>query len=242
LSQAINPEFTYFCALGYDDGLIALKRPRLEGVLAKAASCTGSATQADKDIDLLRREVADLRVEVKMLRLANAELERVVVRDTLTPLFNRRHFLSGVHDRINRASRYGSRSVVIFVDVDNMKAINDVYGHMAGDFALMHVASIINASVRSTDIAARLGGDEFALILDELGDEQARQKIESLDALMASTPCQFGAECIPVTASFGHTAIAAHDTEADILDRADQAMYTHKRARREAARAQRSDK
>lgn len=167
-----------------------------------------------------------------MLRLANAELERIVVRDTLTPLFNRRHFISCINDRISRIERYDSRSAVLFIDVDNMKGINDRHGHAAGDFALMHVAGIIHSAIRSTDVAARIGGDEFALILDSIDEAQAMRKTDALDELIRATPCVLGEDVLPISASFGCTSIRKGDTEFTIIARADSAMYGNKRRRR----------
>jgi diguanylate cyclase (GGDEF)-like protein len=198
------------------------------------ASCAGLPETTGSEIENLQRELAAMRKELAMLRMANAELERVIVRDTLTPLYNRRHFLSIVNDRINRMERYGSRSVVMFIDVDRMKHINDAFGHAAGDFALIHVAELIATAIRSTDVAARLGGDEFALILDEIDEDQANHKMTALDALIRETSCLFDGKALPVTASFGCTEIKAGDTEGTILGRADMAMYDNKRRNRDA--------
>jgi diguanylate cyclase (GGDEF)-like protein len=180
----------------------------------------------------MERELAALRREVAMLRLVNAELERVVVRDTLTPLYNRRYYISALNDRISRASRYDTTAVAIIVDVDHMKKINDAHGHAAGDFALMHLADLLSGSIRSSDVAARIGGDEFALILDEMTDRQAVAKIVSLRKMVAGMPCLFGGLALPVSASFGWTAIRPADSDATVLARADEAMYEQKRLRR----------
>lgn len=168
-----------------------------------------------------------------MLRLANAELERVVVRDTLTPLYNRRYFISALNERISRTSRYDSKSVAIIVDVDHMKSINDAHGHPAGDFALLHLADLFSRAIRTGDVAARIGGDEFALILDELDEEQALAKIATFEAMIRDSTCRFCDAALSVSASFGCTSIRADDSDADILARADEAMYEQKRLRRE---------
>lgn len=164
-----------------------------------------------------------------MLRLVNAELERVVVRDTLTPLYNRRYYISALNDRISRASRYGAEAVAIIIDVNHMKRINDAHGHPAGDFALMHLAKLLSQSTRSTDVAARIGGDEFALILDGMNAHRAATKVTSLQWLIQETPCLFGDTELQVSASFGYTAILADDSDATIIARADDAMYEQKR-------------
>ncbi|WP_234151334.1 GGDEF domain-containing protein [Sphingobium sufflavum] len=198
----------------------------------RTLSCGGALLGTDDEQENQERELAALRKEVAMLRLVNAELERVVVRDTLTPLYNRRYYISAVNERISRASRYESRAVAIIIDIDHMKRINDAHGHPAGDFALMHLAQLLSDTVRTCDVAARIGGDEFALILDELDEAQARTKIAALTKLVRDTPCRFGGATLPVSASFGLTAIRADDSDADVMARADQAMYDQKRLRR----------
>lgn len=199
-------------------------------------SCAGSAVAAGHEMEELERELAALRREVAMLRLVNAELERVVVRDTLTPLYNRRYYISALNDRVSRVSRYGAQSVAIAVDINHMKRINDAHGHPAGDFALMHLAELLSGAIRSSDVAARIGGDEFALILDEVDEDQAAAKVAALEALIAQTACQFGGAALPVSAAFGWTAIRAEDSDATIIARADEAMYAQKRLRRMAQR------
>ena len=84
----------------------------------------------------LRRERDALRRENRILKIAVAELERVSERDTLTPLFNRRYFLTAIHQRLARFERHAESAAVVFIDVNQLKYINDSFGHAAGDFAL----------------------------------------------------------------------------------------------------------
>ncbi|WP_260581462.1 GGDEF domain-containing protein [Sphingopyxis sp. PET50] len=128
----------------------------------------------------LRRERDALRRENRILKIAVAELERVSERDTLTPLFNRRYFLTAIHQRIARFERHAESAAVVFADVNQLKYINDSYGHAAGDFALIQIAERLLASIRSTDVAARIGGDEFGLILDQSTEAGARTQVERL--------------------------------------------------------------
>ena len=190
----------------------------------------------DPLLEELQRELATLRREVRVLRIANGELERIVVRDTLTPLFNRRYLVSALNERIARLDRYGTASVLVFVDVDGLKQINDAHGHNAGDFVLCHIARQLAANIRATDVAARMGGDEFALVLDALTEEEAREKVAILDAAIANSPCDYGGICLPVYASFGVATIHAGEPDEAVLARADAAMYMVKREKR-AARA-----
>lgn len=199
-----------------------------------------SARSADAaDIADLQQEIASLRRELRMLRMANAELERVAVMDTLTPLRNRRYFVSALNDRIVRRNRYGTHCAILFVDINGLKHINDVHGHSAGDFALVHAAQILNSQIRATDVAARIGGDEFAVILEEASDRQARAKAKQLEKLIAETQCTYGDTPLPMSAAIGLTMLEVNDSDDAVIERADADMYARKRAWYDT---QRSDK
>lgn len=200
--------------------------------MAQVEAGAGLADATGPEMDDYKAELAALRREVATLRLANSELERLALRDTLTPLYNRRYFISSLAERISRVARYDARAVVLFIDVDNLKAINDSQGHATGDFVLMHLADLLSNAIRASDIAARIGGDEFALILDQMDERLGTRKMEALDRLVRETPCNFGGLLLPVSASFGVTVIRADDTESAIIARADEAMYRIKRQRR----------
>ena len=205
----------------------------------------GGAPELDEKattINELRGEVSALRRELRLLRIANAELERVAVRDPLTPLFNRRYFLTALNDRLVRAKRYNTRAAVLFIDVNRMKYINDVFGHSAGDFALVHTAQIVQTHIRATDVAARIGGDEFAIILEQVDEDQALAKAEQLCEVLRSTPCTYGEDILPVSASIGLTMLRANDTEDALIERADADMYARKRAWHEEVQPARPDR
>lgn len=187
---------------------------------------------AESEADGLARELAALRQEVRLLRMANAELERVAVRDTLTPLYNRRYFLTALNEHILRRGRYGAQAAVLFADIDGLKQINDRHGHGAGDFALIHAATLLAAHVRTTDVAARIGGDEFAFILEATDMRDARAKAVQLASTLAQTPCLFGDELLAVGASIGLTVLMDGDSDEAVMARADADMYAAKRARR----------
>lgn len=180
-------------------------------------------------ISALEQEVIALRREVRLLQLANEELERLVVRDTLTPLFNRRHFISALSDRLHRLERYGTLAALVFIDVNGMKRINDQFGHSAGDHALVHIARLLAGSVRTTDIAARVGGDEFALLLDGVTEHGASDKVTQLARMIEENPCIFGEQLLPLSAAFGCTTLRPGDSDFAAIARADMAMYAAKR-------------
>lgn len=187
-----------------------------------------AAEEVDRIRDL-ETQIVTLRRELMTLRIANSELERVVERDTLTPLYNRRYFINALNDRLKRLERYGTRSVLVFVDVDGLKSVNDTHGHGAGDFALIHVAELLSANIRTTDIVARIGGDEYAIILEELSKEEAQAKVEALKQAIARTPCEFNGAKLEFGASFGMAVMMLSDTEETLMARADADMYANKR-------------
>src|SRR3546814_12025440 len=98
--------------------------------------------------------------------MAVAEREGGSGPDTRTPLFNRRYCLTAIHHRMARFERHAERAAAVFIDVNQLKYINDSFGHAAGDFALMEIAKLLAGSIRAPDRAARIGGDDFGMILD----------------------------------------------------------------------------
>ncbi len=99
---------------------------------------------------------------------------QMAITDSLTGLFNRRHFDQCLADELLRAARYGHAVSLIMLDIDHFKHCNDQYGHRVGDRMLVQVASVLRESVRRTDIVARYGGDEFAILLPETDGDGAR--------------------------------------------------------------------
>lgn len=207
----------------------------------KAAENAGSSERNPAIVNELTGEITALRREVRLLRIANAELERVAVRDTLTPLYNRRYFLTALHERLGRAKRYQTKAAVLFIDLNRMKHINDLYGHSAGDFALVHTAQIVQANIRTTDVAARIGGDEFAIIIEEVDQGQAEAKANHLDRVLRASQCVYGDAILPVSASVGFTILRPNDTEDALIERADANMYARKRAWHERTEVDRSN-
>lgn len=176
----------------------------------------------------IRRERDALRRENRVLKIAVAELERVSERDTLTPLFNRRYFLTAIHHRMARFERHAERAAVVFIDVNQLKYINDNYGHAAGDFALLEIAKRLAGSIRATDVAARIGGDEFGLILDQSSEDGARVQVNRLCDVLTAAPAEYDGHEIALSACFGIAMLQTGMTESDILAAADRDMYRSK--------------
>ena len=119
------------------------------------------------------------------------------------------------------------------IDVDNLKATNDRFGHAAGDAALRAVGQVLKASLRSTDIAGRYGGDEFVIAMPETDESAAQSAAERIRRLVAERNRADSGE-VPVGISIG--VAVAWDNRSSILEQADAAMYTEKRRRQRRPR------
>jgi len=174
-------------------------------------------------------EIEDLRGEVARLKSRLAEVEDLADRDPLTPLLNRRAFMRELARIRTFAQRYGSPASVIYFDLDGFKAVNDRYGHAAGDAALRAVAERLVAHVRESDIVGRMGGDEFAVILVQADQATAQAKARSLAASVEAAPIEFGDWSAPLHLSWGAAEITPDQTAEAILAQADAAMFARKR-------------
>ncbi len=150
----------------------------------------------------------------------------------MTPTFNRRAFLRELHRTMSEVERYKSPAAVLYIDLDGFKALNDAYGHAAGDAVLRQVGRMLVDSVRESDIVGRLGGDEFGIILNRAPAEEARAKAASLAEKINSAAIVHGETSHRVCASFGMHAIAMVEDPETAIARADEAMYAEKYARR----------
>lgn len=131
------------------------------------------------------------------------EIYRLTTVDGLTQVFNKRYFLKAIEQEMSRSIRYDRDLSLIMCDLDHFKAINDTYGHLAGDHILKMVAQRINSQVRRDDIFARYGGEEFVLLLPEIKRAQASRIAEKIRAIVAAEPFEFDDTQIHVTLSLG---------------------------------------
>ena len=188
-------------------------------ITAKRAPVMGAESSA-----LLERENARLRLRI-------SELERLVSTDTLTPLYNRRHFVQELDRWCWRAHRYGGTFGLLFCDVDRLKAVNDIQGHSIGDDVLRGVAKALQDAVRKSDIVSRVGGDEFTVLLDSISVEQLAEKTASMQALLVALPIKTSGPTLKIGVSVGSILIESGSKANEVLDAADQAMYAHKRSK-----------
>ena len=119
---------------------------------------------------------------------------------------------------------------MLFVDLNDLKLLNDEFGHMGGDAALVHVAEKLLAGTRANDLVARLGGDEFCVLLDHSDEASAMETAQRLVDSIACEDFLFEGTPLPMSVAIGMTLIERGDTPATILARADKAMYRVKAA------------
>lgn len=168
-------------------------------------------------------------------RASEQQLRRISMADELTGLYNRRGFLTLAQQQLRQANRKRRSFVVMFIDLDGLKRINDTFGHGTGDRALATVAAAMRESFRESDILARIGGDEFAALALETDADSTPILLDRLHQSLAAHADHAGL-LVPVTVSVG---TSTFDPDAplaldELIAAADQRMYSQKRARAEA--------
>lgn len=181
--------------------------------------------------DLLRRSI---RYAVERHRL-NSALRSLSLIDDLTGLYNRRGFADLGEQHLKLARRTGRSVLLVFLDVDRLKTINDTLGHHVGDRALMRLADILKDTFRQSDIVARMGGDEFAVMAleaTEANEKELLQRLrERVQDINTRTKEAYSLSISVGTARFDGEGRTRLD---DLLTQADRMMYEEKRAKRKA--------
>mgnify|MGYP005844139663 CR=1 FL=1 len=161
-----------------------------------------------------------------------AYLESLSMTDELTGLANRRGFERFLEQALCSARRHEESGVLGVLDLDGFKSLNDSLGHAAGDAALVEVAKLLKASVRSFDCAARLGGDEFAVVLVRCSPIAAMRRLQILRKSLEETTFPWQGRNFTLGASLGMQTFTGGGEVQDLLFEADRAMYQDKRTRR----------
>jgi diguanylate cyclase (GGDEF)-like protein len=179
----------------------------------------------------LMGDVERLRREVEQIRKRLGDSEELADLDSLLPVLNRRAFVRELNRVVAYGRRYKESAGLVYFDIDNFKQVNDQRGHAAGDAALRHVAEIIVANIRESDVVGRLGGDEFGVILARTDEPSANAKAKALMLLMSMHPLLIDGEEIPLSISAGAIAFMGEEEPLEALARADKAMYRTKRGK-----------
>jgi len=198
---------------------------RVDRRVVQASWIRHQATPTTDGIAITLHDISAQKREEHRLRKASST-------DDLTRLHNRRGFMALAEQQLRVARRQGKDAVVMYVDMNSFKELNDTFGHAVGDKALVEVARMLRSTVRDCDVVARLGGDEFtvlALDADGIGARVIQKRIEEQLALLNAS------KVLPTTIglTIGHTRVRPTDPAGicELLQRADQLLYARKRRR-----------
>jgi diguanylate cyclase (GGDEF)-like protein len=160
------------------------------------------------------------------------ELQEAATHDVLTGLLNRAAAMDGVTRDLSRSERNGTDLMILFIDIDSFKAVNDTYGHHVGDDALRLTADALRMATRLSDVVARFGGDEF-LVCGSVGDRAEVGAIaQRVHDAIASRSIPIDDDELTMSASIGMAIAETGDTAESLIRKADQALYLAKRSGR----------
>jgi diguanylate cyclase (GGDEF)-like protein len=195
----------------------------------QASHLASLAETAEENAQKAEAARALLEIEITERRQLEIKLRRMATIDGLTGALNRGEFLASAQARMDQ----GSDVIVLMLDIDHFKTINDSYGHAGGDCALQKFVMILRHDLREVDLLGRLGGEEFAVALLNTQHDVAVRMAERLRVAIMETPVAFGPQYIPMTVSIGMAIQAAGDHSIEqIIARADDALYHAKRSGR----------
>jgi diguanylate cyclase (GGDEF)-like protein len=165
-----------------------------------------------------------------------AQLENAAYIDSLTGIYNRKHFYELAAVNIERAMRLNQSIYTAMLDLDFFKNVNDSYGHLAGDIALKNTATIIRQTIRSYDLVGRYGGEEFILLITDLDEVMANNQMERIRENIEHAVINYEGKEIRITCSIGLVKFDKGDTLETTIKKADTAMYSVKSTSRNQVR------
>jgi diguanylate cyclase (GGDEF)-like protein len=200
------------------------QRERTEDAKSPMRAQRSAAMRLVAEVERLENELAAARVEM-------AELAARADIDPLTDLLNRRGFERELRRSLAYVKRHRVSAAFLYIDLDRFKSINDRHGHAVGDALLRAIAMVLTRHVRSSDVVTRLGGDEFAMLLWNISETDAQTKAHIVEEVIGRTTAAHAGTTVTIGASVGVTPLLPLDRAADVIDRADRAMYARKAAR-----------
>lgn len=229
-------DLTRFLDILDDEGRTQITRairgePMPERYDLRFRSADDSIVIGEAQTTLVPGGVQGVTRDVTELRSLQADLAALAMRDPLTGLANRRLLDELFQASLLRAHRSGTPLAVEYIDLDGFKAVNDTYGHDAGDIVLCETARRLRSTVRGADLVARIGGDEF-VIVHEMNDPSGSGLIERIERALSSPIDISDTEAVFCSASIGHADTrTVESTSGALLAAADAAMYARKRTR-----------
>lgn len=170
------------------------------------------------------------------------EIYTMTIKDGLTEIYNKRYFEEALERELSRAQRHHRKLSILIFDIDFFKKVNDTFGHLAGDYVLRELASIISKRSRHEEVFARYGGEEFVVLLPESNNEEAITLAEQLRLLVEKHSFIFEGEEIPVTISVGVMTTDGGEklTSAEFIKAADEQLYIAKSQGRNCVRSRKN--
>lgn len=223
---------------------------RIWGTSRDLSDLVEARERAEKNARMLEQTVSErtamLETAIRELARANAELseaneryQRLAMHDSLTGLSNRRNFEEAGNREIARIRRYESDLSLVLFDMDDLKRLNDEFGHPVGDAAIRRVGEALVAECRSSDIAARIGGDEFALIMPETIKHEALTSAQRVLESLRAEGIEVAGRNVAVSISAGVVCAGPEDESfQDLYARADRALYRAKNSGKGKAEAE----
>src|SRR5271154_3352196 len=174
----------------------------------------------------MRNQLADQIQSLAKVQTLTNEVYKLAALDQLTGLYNRRSGEQRLAEEISRAVRHERPLTVLLVDLDGLKLINDRLGHAAGDLVLKGFSARLQKAIRGSDLAVRLGGDEFMVLLPECRADEVKHVLTRLEGL----DIEYSGSTVSCRFSRGWTDYKPGETPEELLRRADEALYSDKRA------------
>ena len=204
----------------YED-LLKYREVVSEGKMVKQENeCAGLLSQI---------QLQEIEEKRKQIEIRNKELKRQSELDSFTGLLNKVSFRNKVEDRLKKKNRNVSRDILVLVDIDDFKKVNDVYGHIAGDTIIKDMAKLLKSKARNVDYVGRIGGDEFCILLVEIySKESIKNWIESLIEGIHSLEFK-DLEDVKITVSVGAAPIEEGMDYTHAFEQVDKAMYGAKK-------------
>ena len=182
--------------------------------------------------DLLKSAYTMLEKSEKEINEKNKriqDLENIITTDEMTGLTNRRGFYQSFKSELDRTNRNNNNGgILIMIDLDHFKSVNDTFGHLAGDEALKTVGNFLSNTIRDMDVAARIGGDEFIMLFSNTSISKAMKRVKSMGEELNNLSFEWDNNTINIHASLGIKEYKQGDTIQGIIESADKHMYQNK--------------
>ncbi len=211
----------------------------LEKLLSETKHVHGQMSESHRELSASREKVQEYEARVRTLQDELSQMSSLIREDPLTQALNRRGFEQQWVIEQARADRKHTPMCLAVLDIDNFKMLNDRLGHSAGDDALKHLTEVVRDSLRPTDMLARYGGEEFVILLPDTRPDDGEKVMIRVQRELTKRFFLYNNERVLITFSAGLAARRDGESQDDLIQRADRAMYVAKQSGKN--RVQRAD-